>query len=238
MQGDFDLISLDDILKEQYSVAKVYKNTDEKSIVLLRHNELKKEIICRKFKGSSEVYKILRGISFPNLPAVFDVIENENQITVFEEFISGITIADVLADGLYDEWGVKHIVKDVCDALTVIHSYGIVHRDIKPENIMITENGTVKLIDFDAARLFKNGQSKDTKIIGTAGYAAPEQLGLAQSDERTDIFAVGVLMNVMLTGEHPSKKLYKGKLTKIIEKCIQLDPKKRYNSAEELKKSL
>lgn len=232
------MILLDDILKEQYSVVKVYKNTDEKSIVLLRHNELKKEIICRKCKGSGEVYKILNGISFENLPQVYAVSQEKNRIIVLEEFISGITISDVLSDGLYDEWGVRHIVKDVCDALTVLHSYGIVHRDIKPENIMITDNGTVKLIDFDAARLFKNGQSKDTKIIGTAGYAAPEQLGLAQSDERTDIFAVGVVMNVMLTGEHPSKKLYKGKLAKIIEKCIQLDPKKRYNSAEELKKSL
>lgn len=238
MQGDFHLILLDDILKEQYSVVKVYKNTDEKSIVLLRHNELKKDIICRKCKGNGEVYKILNGISFANLPQVYAVSQSNDQITVLEEFISGITIADILLDGLYDEGGVKHIVKDVCDALTILHSNGIVHRDIKPENIMLTDNGTVKLIDFDAARLFKNGQSKDTKIIGTAGYAAPEQLGLAQSDERTDIFAVGVLMNVMLTGEHPSKKFYKGKLTKVIEKCIQLDPKKRYNSDDELKKSL
>lgn len=238
MQGDFYLILLDDILKEQYSVAKVFKNTDEKSIVLLRHNELKKEIICRKCKGSGEVYKILNGISFANLPQVYAVSQEKNQIIVLEEFISGATVADILLNGLYEERGVRKVIKGVCDALTVLHSNGIVHRDIKPENIMITDNGTIKLIDFDAARLFKNGQSKDTKIIGTAGYAAPEQLGLAQSDERTDIFAVGVLMNVMLTGEHPSKKLYKGKLTKIIEKCIQLDPKKRYNSAEELKKSL
>lgn len=232
------MILLDDILKEQYSVVKVFKNTDEKSIVLLRHNELKKEIICRKCNGNGEVYRILNGMSFANLPQVYAVSQEKNQIIVLEEFISGITISDVLLDGLYDEQGVRHIVKDVCDALAVLHSYGIVHRDIKPENVMITDDGIIKLIDFDAARLFKNGQSKDTKIIGTAGYAAPEQFGLAQSDERTDVFAVGVLMNVMLTGEHPSKKLYKGKLTKIIEKCIQLDPKKRYNSAEELKKSL
>lgn len=238
MQGDFNLIFLEDILEEYYSVVKVYKKTEDKLIVLIRHKELKKEIICRNFKGNGDAYKILRGISFSNLPAVFEVSENEDKTIVLEEFISGVTIADVLTDGLYDEAGVKHIVKYVCDALTVIHSYGIVHRDIKPENIMISDSGTVKLIDFDAARLFKNGKSKDTKIIGTAGYAAPEQLGLAQSDERTDIFAVGVLMNVMLTGEHPSKKLYKGKLTKIIEKCIQLDPQKRYCNAEELKKSL
>lgn len=232
------MASLEEILKEQYSVVKVYKKTEEKSIILLRHNKLKKDIICRKFTGDCSAYKILRDISFANIAAVFDVSEVENEVTVLEEFVNGVTVADILLNGLYDERGVKHIVKSLCDALTVIHSYGIVHRDIKPENVMITDNGTIKLIDFDAARLFKNGQSKDTKIMGTAGYAAPEQLGLAQSDERTDIFALGVLMNVMLTGEHPSKKLYKGKMTKIIEKCIQLDPQKRYTTAAELKKSL
>ena len=232
------MASLEEILKEQYSVVKVYKKTEEKSIILLRHNELKKDIICRKFTGDCSAYKILRDISFANIAAVFDVSEVENEVTVLEEFVNGVTVADILLNGLYDERGVKHIVKSLCDALTVIHSYGIVHRDIKPENVMITDKGTVKLIDFDAARLFKNGQSKDTRIMGTAGYAAPEQLGLAQSDERTDIFALGVLMNVMLTGEHPSKKLYKGKMTKIIEKCIQLDPQKRYATAAELKKSL
>lgn len=232
------MASLEEILKEQYSVVKVYKKTEKKSIILLRHNELKKDIICRKFTGDCSAYKILRDISFANIAAVFDVSEVENEVTVLEEFVNGVTVADILLNGLYDERGVKHIVKSLCDALTVIHSYGIVHRDIKPENVIITDNGTIKLIDFDAARLFKNGQSKDTKIMGTAGYAAPEQLGLAQSDERTDIFALGVLMNVMLTGEHPSKKLYKGKMTKIIEKCIQLDPQKRYTTAAELKKSL
>lgn len=232
------MASLEEILKEQYSVVKVYKKTEKKSIILLRHNKLKKDIICRKFTGDCSAYKILRDISFANIAAVFDVSEVENKVTVLEEFVNGVTVADILLNGLYDERGVKHIVKSLCDALTVIHSYGIVHRDIKPENVMITDNGTIKLIDFDAARLFKNGQSKDTRIMGTAGYAAPEQLGLAQSDERTDIFALGVLMNVMLTGEHPSKKLYKGKMTKIIEKCIQLDPQKRYTTAAELKKSL
>lgn len=232
------MVFLEDILKEQYSVVKVYKKTDEKSIVLLRHNELKKDIICRKFKGNSDTYKILQNIRFKNLPDVFEVADNDGQIIVLEEFISGTTVADILSSGLYNEKGVKSVVKEVCNALIVLHSYGIVHRDVKPENIMITDEGTVKLIDFDASRIFKNGKSKDTMIIGTAGYAAPEQLGFAQSDERTDIFALGVLMNVMLTGEHPTNKLYKGNLTKVIEKCIQLDPEKRYQNVEELKKFL
>ena len=231
---------LENVLKEEYSVVKVLKKTEEKEIVIWRHKTLNKDVVLRKCNGDISVYETLSKITFENLPSVFDVAKDENKIVVLEEFINGITIADVLMDGLYNEKGVRHIVKALCDALTVVHAYGIVHRDIKPENIMITnaEQGGVKLIDFDAARFFKNGQSKDTKIIGTAGYAAPEQLGLAQSDERTDIFALGVLMNVMLTGEHPSKKMYKGKLAKIVEKCIQIDPDKRYSNTQELKKYL
>ena len=231
---------LENVLKEEYSVVKVLKKTEEKEIVIWRHKTLNKDVVLRKCNGDISVYETLSKITFENLPSVFDVAKDENKIVVLEEFINGITIADVLMDGLYNEKGVRHIVKALCDALTVVHAYGIVHRDIKPENIMITnaEQGGVKLIDFDAARFFKNGQSKDTKIIGTAGYAAPEQLGLAQSDERTDIFALGVLMNVMLTGEHPSKKMYKGKLAKIVEKCIQIDPDKRYSNTQELKNYL
>ena len=229
---------LEDVLKKEYSVVKAFKNTDEKSVLLLRHNKLKKDIICKKIKGNCETYKILQNIKFENLPDVFEVSENGEKAIVLEEFIVGVTVADVLSNGLYHEKGTKTIIKSICDALIILHSYGIVHRDIKPENVMITDDGVVKLIDFDASRVFKDGRSKDTVIIGTAGYAAPEQLGFAQSDERTDIFALGVLMNVMLTGEHPSDRLYKGKLTKVIEKCIQLDPEKRYQSVKELKKHL
>ena len=237
-RGEFFVISLDEILKDQYIVAKVLKKTETKSILLLRHKTLQKEVVCRKGQGNLDVYRILRAISFPNLPEVYDATITDNQVIVLEEFIKGATVSDFLCRGLYNEQGVKSVIKSVCDALTVLHNHGIVHRDIKPENVMITDDGTVKIIDFDAARLYKNGHSSDTKIIGTAGYAAPEQLGLAQSDERTDIFAVGILMNVMLTGQHPSKKMYNGRLSKVIKKCIQLDPEKRYANAAELKEHL
>lgn len=230
--------SMEEILNAQYTVVKVFKQSEDKSIVLLRHKVLQKELVCRKCRGNAAVYNILRATDFRNLPAVYAVFGEEPQITVLEEYIRGMTVSDLLMRGLYSEKGVKTVVKSICDALTVLHNRGIVHRDIKPENIMITDRGTVKLMDFDAARLYKIGQSGDTKIIGTQGYAAPEQLGLAQTDARTDIFAVGVLMNVMLTGEHPSKKMYQGKLSKVIEKCIQIDPQKRYASAAELKKAL
>lgn len=102
---------------------------------------------------------------------------------------------------------------------------------------MIDTDGRVVLIDFDASRRVSNN-GKDTQIIGTVGYAAPEQLGLAQSDARTDIYATGVLMNVMLTGLHPTQQFARGRMGRIIRKCTHINPNERFQSAEKLSRAL
>ena len=104
-----------------------------------------------------------------------------------------------------------------------------VHRDIKPENVIL-RGGDAVLIDFDAARIHKPQAETDTQVLGTTGFAAPEQYGLGQSDARTDIYSLGVLMNVMLTGQHPSKKLAEGRIGRIIQRCTQVNPAKRYQT--------
>ena len=90
------------------------------------------------------------------------------------------------------------------------------------------------LIDFDAARLHKPEAAADTQILGTTGFAAPEQYGLSQSDTRTDIYSLGVLMNVMLTGQHPSQTLAEGRLGRVIGRCTQVNPEKRYRDVVHL----
>ena len=104
-----------------------------------------------------------------------------------------------------------------------------VHRDIKPENIILRGADAI-LIDFDAARLYKPEHEADTQILGTTGFAAPEQYGLSQTDIRTDIYAMGVLINVMLTGEHPSKRLAEGRMGRVVEHCTRVNPQKRYKN--------
>ena len=125
---------------------------------------------------------------------------------------------------------------ELCQALTILHSNEIIHRDIKPENIIVTQEGDVKLIDFDISRIGNNNAKKDTVILGTTGFAAPEQYGIAQTDERSDIYSIGILINVMLTGDHPSKKMCKGKWQKIVNKCTKINPDERYQSVKELMK--
>ena len=229
---------IEKVLGEQYQLVKVLKNTDKTKIFVLRHKELGRELVKRSVEGSGEVYSVLRTLSHPNISNVYEVFKSETGVTVLEEYIDGQTVAEYLKDNLYTPSGVKSIIGSLCDALDFLHSNKIIHKDIKPENVMIDNSGTVRLIDFDAARIYKPYQSEDTKILGTTGFAAPEQYGLNQTDERTDIYALGVLMNVMLTGEPPERKLYNGKLRKVIVKCTQSIPDNRYQSAKELKRNL
>ena len=94
------------------------------------------------------------------------------------------------------------------------------------------------LLDFDAARFHKPEHENDTQILGTIGFAAPEQYGLSQSDIRSDIYAMGILINLMLTGEHPSKQLAKGKMGHIVERCTQVNPQRRYDNVLRLMEAL
>lgn len=126
---------------------------------------------------------------------------------------------------------------DICDALTFLHSSGIVHRDIKPSNVIIKDDGTAVLIDLSIAR-FMNGQENDTQTLGTPGYAAPEQFGVSQSNRATDIYGLGVLLNYMLTNSHPSVELPKGRIKKVIQKSTSTQIYKRYKDANKFKKAL
>lgn len=110
--------------------------------------------------------------------------------------------------------------------------------DIKPSNIIVGLDDKVKFIDFDIAREYNDAGIKDTELLGTAGYAAPEQFGFAQTDVRTDIYAFGILYNYLLTGKHIQDKFYDGTAGDIISKCISIDPVKRYQNAKEVKEAL
>ncbi|MBD5134218.1 MAG: serine/threonine protein kinase [Clostridiales bacterium] len=226
-------------LARYYTSVKVLKQGEQSNVQVMRHNTLHTDMIVRGFTGSGEVYEALQKISHPNIPVVYEVAQDGSRVVVLEEFIDGTTIAEALKTQTYAEAEAVNIVKELCGVLAVLHSLGIIHRDIKPENVMIDREGRVKLIDYGAARFYKSYQVNDTVIIGTTGFAAPEQFGIAQTDNRTDIFSLGILLNVMLTGEHPSRRLYPGKrLARVIQKCTQIAPDKRYPNVQRLEKEL
>lgn len=216
-----------------YSLVSVLSDKNECKVLKLKNKEHNKYIVARSFPKSISTYEELYSINCANLPLIYDVITLDDGQIVLEEFIEGVTIAEVMESGKYHYMGTRKVLWSVCNALTVLHERGIVHRDVKPENVMITKDGRVVLIDFNAARKISSA-SKDTVVMGTVGYASPEQLGVAQSDARTDIYALGVLLNVMITGKHPSEKMAKGKAGRIVRKCTSVNPDERYQSAEKL----
>ena len=233
MRSEFD-----SIIAEQFEFVKSLSNKPDKTINVLRHKAGGEKMVFLSGKGDKSVYEFLMRISHPNLPRIYSVDEKNGRLEIYEEYIDGMTVGDVLQTGLYKESGVREVIIGVCGALDTLHKNNIIHRDIKPENVIIDTCGNVKLADFDSARIYKNYQPNDTVFTGTAGFAAPEQFAISQTDPRTYIFALGIMMNVMLTGEHPSKKLYGGKYGKVIEKCIYVDPNGRFQNVKELIYSL
>ena len=228
---------LENTLRTKYEQVRLLKESSRGCVCLIRHKDSGKRFILRRFTGNGEVYQRLLGCSCPNLPLVLEAAERAGENLVVEEFIEGDTLDFLLKGALFTPKETRDIVRQLCRALWVLHSMAAVHRDIKPENVILRGSEAV-LIDFDAARLHKPGAETDTQVLGTIGFAAPEQYGLSQSDVRTDIYSLGVLINVMLTGEHPSARLAEGRLGRVVERCTQVNPGKRYNDVLHLMEEL
>ncbi len=207
---------------------------------IVRNNQTN-QIMLRRVSSSENlpVMRALSAIRHPNLMTVYDARMMNGKCVSLCEFINGVTLEQSVENqGLFDENGARHILCQICDGLTALHNGGMVHRDIKPSNVMLENNGNVKIIDFDITRMTNSAKSRDTRILGTEGYASPEQFGFSQTDAKADIYSCGVLLNFLLTGKLPNEMLYRGKATDIISQCIEMDGKNRFESADELKKVL
>lgn len=193
---------------------------------------------------------ILKRLQHPMLPRIVDIFEDRDCIYIVEDFVEGITLADLLKQQKkVDEAQGLQWFRDLCGVLRYLHGqqpHPIIYRDMKPSNIMLQPDGSLKLIDFGIAREYKQDSSADTTYIGTKGYAAPEQFGKAQTDARTDIYALGVTMYHLVTGKSPYEPPYQfvpvrqlvpelsHGIEYILNKCIQSEPADRYQNVDEL----
>lgn len=224
-------------IEADYETVRTLKQGPRGSVALLRHRQSGTRYIFRQYQGSGEVYRRLLTVSCPNLPQIMEAAEQDGCVAVLEEYIRGDSLAFLLEGARLTPAQARDITLQLCSALWVLHAMGAVHRDIKPENVILRGSEAV-LIDFDASRLCKSGTAQDTQVLGTTGYAAPEQYGIAQTDGRADLYSLGVLLNVMLTGKHPSRELAGGRLGHIVQKCTMVNPKKRYRNVRALMEAL
>lgn len=217
----------------EYDTLRVLKQSPRGTVSVVRHKKSGTRYVFRRYSGSGEVYRRLLPVLCPHLPQIMEAAEQDGQTAVLEEYVQGDTLAELLMGAQLTEREARQVTMQLCQALHVLHSMGAVHRDVKPENVILRGSDAV-LIDFDAARIYKVASESDTQVLGTTGFAAPEQYGIFQSDERADIFSLGVLLNIMLTGKHPSREMAAGKMGRIVRKCTMTAPEQRYQSARAL----
>lgn len=206
--------------------------TDEKVLHRSEHGEIAvvtdengNEYVRKTGKFSAEALSAISKIDSPYIAK----IESYSESQVIMEYISGKPLSEISVpqEQLFE------VICEICKGLSALHNAGVIHRDIKPSNIMLADDGHVKIIDYDAARVKKPDADKDTSFIGTDGFAPPEQYGFTQTDERSDIYALGVTIKLLLRDKYESSKF-----RKVAEKCMRFDPDKRYESVDQVEIAL
>lgn len=185
-------------------VYKAYDSIDDRTVAvkILKDEYLANEEFRRRFKNESKAIAVL---SHQNIVKVYDVSFGDRLQYIVMEYIEGITLKEYIGQrGVLDWNETLYFIIQVLRALQHAHDKGIVHRDIKPQNIMLLENGTIKVADFGIAR-FNHGETKtiSEKAIGSVHYMSPEQAKGEATDEKADIYSVGVMLYEMLTGKLP-----------------------------------
>ncbi len=195
--------------------------------------------------------EMMKALDHPAIPTIVDIIDHRDNkfIYVVMDYVEGESLDKVLAEyGAQPQDMVIDWAKQICDAFSYLHSQKppIIYRDMKPANVMLKPEGNIKIIDFGIAREYKEGNLADTTVLGTKGYASPEHYGGRQTDERSDIYTLGMTMHHLLTGVDPRPADYiyapirqwnpelSGGLERIIDKCVSPDPKDRYQNCNEL----
>lgn len=211
-----------------YEEIELIKQGENSTVQLIREKSGGCFFIRKVIKGRHFVYFALKGCSHPCLPRMYDVSMDDDATMIIEEYIEGQALGSVKLSGKQ----FLGVVRDLCSVLEMLHGMGIIHRDIKPSNIVYREDGHICLVDFDTARVQREEREQDTRLLGTRGYAPPEQYGFSQTDVRTDIYSLGVTLEQIV-----QNKFQKLRYRRIIRKCKALDPDKRYQSIQQVRRA-
>ena len=221
-------------LQERFRLLKLVHSSDKTKIFLVEEIATCQKFLLKVINRTGLLYSQIAKIKNATLPKIYHVAESDSATYVVEEYLQGMDLQEYLdLRGKLNEQITCRLAIEVCDCLQELHKWHIIHRDIKPSNLFLTNAGKVKLIDFDAARLEKPGKFADTRFIGTPGFAAPEQYGFHQTDERTDIYSLGLTLKLLMGYEN-----YHGFLLPVLAKCTEFDPNKRFDSARSLKRAI
>lgn len=224
--------------KMAYEIITKIKESEKGSVCLAAVGGYGFPLIVKQMKHYDEaVLQKLKEIDNLHIPKLYHYEKTGDGVLIFEEYIEGELLSDYLRNNMLTNEEQLKLAIQLCEALEVLHTANqpLIHRDVKPSNIIINSKGVLKLIDYDAARIFKEKTDGDTRFLGTEHYAPPEQYGFSQTDQRSDIYSLGVVL-----GKFPqlsSKKKQKA-WEKIVERCTLFDPDSRFQQVRAVKTEL
>lgn len=223
---------------------KIISALNEEHKVYLVQSALSGNIYVQKILDvyNLRVYEYLYRNPVAGIPRLINYYEDGNQLIVIEEYISGTSLQEKIDNSDLSVSDIRSYMIMLCNILEALHSMTppIIHRDIKPSNIIITSYNYAMLLDFNAAKQFSGQNESDTVLIGTPGYAAPEQYGFGSSSPKTDIYSLGIVLREMLGSITPVPDITPilHRLNLIAERCTQMTPAARYQSVTELKNAV
>ena len=240
-------------MQEHWKAEEYLKESEESFTILVRENvsgilcvlkwgrKLQAEMLCNEM----EILQKLTDMGLTGIPKAYRIFEENSGVYFLREYIEGTPLSQmVLQKGGIQERELCRISIKICRAAEQFQKLEdpMIHRDIKPENIVITHGGEVAFIDFGTMRSYKKDSQRDTFVVGTRGTAAPEQYGYNQTDQRTDVYAIGRTMLYMATESYELDQILEcgvnRELKKIIKKACSFEPDKRYADAAELGRAI
>ncbi len=244
-------VFLHEKISENYKILSCLKHTEERQVYLL----------CRLSDNENFILKCGTGMNGELLKREFDIVgklrKKENEFSAIlkpvdyfydngrhfyiREYAEGRTLASMIEKGVrFSEKEICRIMALICEQVYMLHSQNpsIICRDINPQNVIISSDGTPKIIDLDSLREYDKSASSDTICIGTKEMAAPEQFGYTQTDVRTDIYVLGMLLVYISTGTYDKYIKMPAHIAKIVAKSTSFNPEDRYASALHMKKAL
>lgn len=240
-------------MQEHWTVYECLKESEDSSTFLVK--ETATGILCvlkwgrnrqtEFLRNEMEIMEKMADRKLSGIPKTYRIFEENGEVYLVREYIEGMSLAQmVLQKGGISEAEICRISRKICQTAEQFQNPNepMIHRDIKPENIVVTPGGEVVFIDFGTMRSYKKDGSRDTFVVGTRGTAAPEQYGYTQTDQRTDVYAIGQTMLYMVSESYEMNQLSEcavsRRMKKIIEKACSFEPDKRYGDAAQLRRAV
>ena len=235
-----DSLVLPPCLSAQYRVLSCLKD-GERQVYLIRDRAGWPAVLKIQSMGREDAlkqeYDLLHGLRHPQIPRPLSYLEWEGKEYLVREYVEGISLYEqVTAQGPLSPAKVRSVTLSLCQVLNYLHSQHppVICRDVKPQNVVLDPSGHCHLIDLGTARHYRPEQQGDTVFLGTQVTAPPEQFGYQQTDQRSDLYSLGILMRFLLTGSFDSstQDIGPGYLRRVIRRCTAFDPRNRYSSVQ------